>query len=852
MTHPYRDTREHLRDELKRLDLLLWRHLVVWRTSHGGTDHGGLYVSDEQVDRLLRPSEANHTTNRTADSSQTTDRRPADSSQTTDRRPTDSSQTTDRRPAGNPDGGVVDPGEPVDSSGGPVDSPREPIGHPGEAAGSHPSDASDPAGSAHREAAPAGSARREADVDSLLLTADVDARLRTLTETIENRTDATGDETDLRLVTLRERFDLNRRQLDALLVALGPELDLKYEQVYAYLQDDLTRMRPTVGLVVRVLDGTAGDELDGRPVFSQESPLRSNGLVGLSGADGSFLSQFVEVDRRIVWYLLGEDDLDPALAEVTTQIDGESGISDALGPFADDADGTPIDRLALSDPARQRVSALAERVADGEGAADVVGAGDGGDTGNGNRPTLAWIHGPEGSGRRAVAAAVTAELDVPLLSVDARKLPPDGTADLARRLVRESRLADAAVCVHHVPDRTRDSSEEDAAEGTRQRAVLTALLSELDASDCPVFLTSEAEPAPSVLAEISAHDTAVFELGRPSFTLRRALWERMDLPAGVDPAELAAKFAFTPGQIEAAVSTARSRSAGELAAETLYEGCRLQSRERLDEIARKVEPTYTWEDIVLPEDVFTKLREVAAHVEHQGRVFEDWGFADTYSLGNGVNVMFSGPSGTGKTMAAEIVAGSAGLDLYKVDLASVVSKYIGETESNLQRIFDEAETSNAVLFFDEADALFGERSEVRDSHDRYANVEVNYLLQRMEAHDGVVILATNLKENIDDAFRRRINVSLEFPLPERDLRERIWRSIFPVDTPVGDLDWAFLAEFELTGGNVKNAALAAAFLAADEGEAVEMHHVVRAVHRELEKTGRLISMDDFGPYREFL
>ena len=292
----------------------------------------------------------------------------------------------------------------------------------------------------------------------------------------------------------------------------------------------------------------------------------------------------------------------------------------------------------------------------------------------------------------------------------------------------------------------------------------------------------------------------------------------------------------------------------ELSAEALYRGCRVQSRETLGALARRADTAYDWEDIVLPADTEAQLREVAAHVKHRGTVYADWGFEERFSLGTGMNVLFSGPSGTGKTMAAEIIAADAGLDMFKVDLATVVSKYIGETEENLKEIFDEAEHTDAVLFFDEADALFGERSEVSDSQDRYANVEVSYLLQRMEEHDGAVVLATNFKENIDDAFLRRINANVEFPRPDRESRAEIWRTIFPEETPVGDLDIGFLSGFEITGGNIKNVALTASFLAADDAatETVEMEHVVRALRRELQKTGRLVNPEEFGEYRNLV
>jgi SpoVK/Ycf46/Vps4 family AAA+-type ATPase len=280
----------------------------------------------------------------------------------------------------------------------------------------------------------------------------------------------------------------------------------------------------------------------------------------------------------------------------------------------------------------------------------------------------------------------------------------------------------------------------------------------------------------------------------------------------------------------------------------LYEACRLQAGGSLDDLAQPVPLPYTWDDIVLPTDRLERLREVAAHVAHRGTVYDDWGFAERYATGNGLVALFSGPSGTGKTMAASIVARQAGLDLYRIDLSSVVSKYIGETEKNLGRIFDEAGKGDAVLLFDEADALFGKRSEVKDAHDRYANVEVNYLLQRVETYDGVVILTTNFKRNIDEAFTRRIHLHVEFPLPDREARAAIWEGVFPEPTPVAGLDIDFLAGLELTGGNIRSAALRAAFIAAAEGTDVAMRHVVRATKRELQKAGTLVEPREFGEY----
>ena len=228
-------------------------------------------------------------------------------------------------------------------------------------------------------------------------------------------------------------------------------------------------------------------------------------------------------------------------------------------------------------------------------------------------------------------------------------------------------------------------------------------------------------------------------------------------------------------------------------------------------------------------------------VRHRHRVFGDWGFDRKLAHGKGLSALFSGPPGTGKTLAAEVLAHELGLELYKIDLSGVVSKYIGETEKNLARVFREAEASNAILFFDEADALFGKRTEVRDAHDRYANVETSYLLQKMEEYDGITILATNFQQNVDDAFLRRIRFVVELPFPDRERRREIWRHLFPPQTPLSPgIDYGFLAEhFRIAGGNIRNVVLNAAFIAAQDGGVVRMEHICQGARREYEKIGKL-------------
>jgi SpoVK/Ycf46/Vps4 family AAA+-type ATPase len=282
--------------------------------------------------------------------------------------------------------------------------------------------------------------------------------------------------------------------------------------------------------------------------------------------------------------------------------------------------------------------------------------------------------------------------------------------------------------------------------------------------------------------------------------------------------------------------------------EELWRSCREESGAALDDLAQRITPCYVFSDIVVVEQVRAQLRELASQVEQRGRVYETWGFGAQLSRGRGITSLFAGPSGTGKTMAAEILAAHLNLNLYRIDLAGVVSKYVGETEKNLRRVFDAAERSGAILFFDEADALFGSRTEVRDSHDRYANVEINYLLQRMEDYTGLAILATNRRGAVDSAFLRRLRFVIDFPFPGADERRSIWELVFPAQAAREDIDFGFLAGFELTGGSIKSIAVNAAFLAAGEQKPIQMEHLVRAAGREYTKLSKPISAAEFGAY----
>ncbi len=324
----------------------------------------------------------------------------------------------------------------------------------------------------------------------------------------------------------------------------------------------------------------------------------------------------------------------------------------------------------------------------------------------------------------------------------------------------------------------------------------------------------------------------------------------------IDPESLAVKYRFTEDQIRMIVEDARAEVGvrGEegvtLTLDDIHRICRQRMQVNFPGTVKKIEPDFSWEDLILSNDHIARLKELAYHLRHSDTVYEDWGFKGKSTSAKGIHVLFSGHSGTGKTMAAGVIAKETGLDLYRVDLAGVVDKYIGETEKNLSKIFDEAANSQAILFFDEADALFGKRSEVKDARDRYANIEVAYLLQKMEEYNGMTILATNLASNLDEAFRRRLHYMIEFPMPDKLTARKIWERVFPGEAPVGkDIDLDFLSnELQFSGGNIKNVALNAAFFAAEDDSDICMRHVMRSVRREFQKTGKPFGKEDMKKY----
>jgi hypothetical protein len=619
-----------------------------------------------------------------------------------------------------------------------------------------------------------------------------------------------------RLAWLADTFGLSAFDVDVVLIALACDIDLRYERIYAFLQDDVTRRRPTVALALDLLSGSADERLARRSHFGADAPLLQRRLLRLTSdaerATPPLLSHQLQLDEQIVRLLTDDWSLDRRLAECCVLTIAEPSPAAAV--------------------AMESSHALHELVARADEAGTAL---------------RLYFRGPDDLPKRATVEHLAAGAGMPLLALDLdRALESEGSfAELAGLACRDAWLRGGILYVVGLDQLL-------ATPRAREHAALLAALAD--------------HPGVAVLAGNGAWVTpartplAVIEVAFPAPDIvgRLACWDRSLADAGVaiagaDREALAGRFRLTAAQIGDATASACGRAAwraasegrapvdGRVTAADLFAAARAQSGRGLEAMATKVTPTYRWDDIVLPDDDVAQLREICARVGHRHRVMDDWGFAAKLPLGAGVTALFAGPSGTGKTMAAEIIAGELGLDLYRIDLAGIVSKYIGETEKNLERVFEAAE-GDAVLLFDEADALFGKRSEVRDAHDRYANIEISYLLQRMERYDGITILATNLRGHVDEAFTRRLAFAVHFPFPDDASRRRIWAGVFPAGLPLAaDADLDYLArEFKLSGGNIKNVALAAAYLAAGDGGAVTMDHLLHGVRREYQKMGKTL------------
>lgn len=596
------------------------------------------------------------------------------------------------------------------------------------------------------------------------------------------------------LEQISELFGLTSFERDILLMCACMEFYGDFAAICALAQGDPQRVYPTLSLALAALPNPHWDAI------APDAKLRHWRLIELGEGRALTLSP-LRIDERILHYLIGRQYIDERLAGIVE----------------------PLSATAELVPSQQQ---LAQRIA------------------------AIWIHpslaeklpilqlnGVEPSSKRAIAAKVCKMLGMTLHIMAVQVLPsaPAEMETLLRLWERESILSSSALLL--------DCDNIDITDLARTNAIERFI----ERVSGFVLITSR-ERIP-----IQQRPIVSFDINKPTSEEQVILWQSSlaDLEPQLNGQvkKLVTQFNLSPNTIRAACAEALgqlTRGKEQDVGQILWDACRMQARPHLDELAQRIPPAATWEDLVLPPAQAEMLQEIAAHLRQRATVYQTWGFAAKNTRGLGISALFAGGSGTGKTLAAEVLANELHLDLYRIDLSSVVSKYIGETEKNLRRVFDAAEEGGVILLFDEADALFGKRSEVKDSHDRHANIEVSYLLQRMESYPGLAIMTTNLKSSIDTAFQRRIRFAVQFPFPDATQRAEIWRRVYPENTPTHDLDAKKLAQLSVSGGNIRNIALNAAFLAADADEPVQMKHLLRAARTEYAKLEKSLTEAEIG------
>lgn len=639
---------------------------------------------------------------------------------------------------------------------------------------------------------------------------------------IHSALQSTPYDVDLRLRELRAVFDLSDAEYDVVLLCLLAECDYRYRRLFGYLQDDASRPLPPVELVVQILRPSAQTAEEGRALFEPASPLLRHRIVLLSSNELTRSMQTIRLDDRIASWLLCQDDVDRRLQGIVSE-------SSSLILWKD---------LLVEPSLQDKLHELARFLRDGRG----------------GRDASVLFHGPEGSGRWESAQAICSANDTPLLRVNVE----DALRDPTRwEFIVDLTYREAALrgCALYWADADRLFQEEQSA--FRWEYLLRVAAEARGPSFLAIRSGSEASGHFR-----SAHILRI-DFPIPDYELRKKIWsasltaeDAASVPANTADL-LASSFQLTEGQIRESVTTAhtlaknRDFTKPKITPDDLYEACRRQSGKRLISFARRLEPRpgLTLDDVILPEANKLQLRELRNRIALRNRLFSEMGL-DHMTLGRGLLALFLGPSGAGKTWSAELIASEQRMDLYKVDLSAVVSKWVGETEKHLNRIFNDAEDSNAMLFFDECDALFGARGEIKEAKDRWANSEVNFLLQRVEEYTGVVIMATNLRQNLDEAFMRRIQVVVNFPMPDATQRLGIWRRTLPRPPlcAVTDEELVGVAHrFSVSGGMIRNIVIDAAYRAlATKPAEITLRMLLDSIAREYEKANRPITQGEFG------
>jgi hypothetical protein len=585
--------------------------------------------------------------------------------------------------------------------------------------------------------------------------------------------------------TLCQIFQLSSFDREMLLLCAGMEFDSGWAELCAAVQGDPRKNYPTLGLALSAMPGATWSSL------TPNAPLRRWQLLEI-GAGNALTNSPIRIAERILNYIAGTQHCDEQLTGLIQPVNASTSL-------------VPSHQQVVENMTK----AWTQAIEAGSRLADL--------------PVI-QLCGEDALSKRAIAHQACHKVGLYLHGMSAEVIPNDNPSAYRIKSLceREYLLSDTTLLL--------DCDHLDQVDAQRESAIAQLI----DSLELPLIITGRDRRRQRQRSIIT------FEIHHPTTEEQRFLWQQSLTPF---PADFAAKIPTLVSHFNlgsAAIQTAclQAQNMPEPTPQILWDACRVQARPRLDELSQRIESSADWEDLILPDQERRVLQEVAAHVKQRSHVYENWGFGAKSKRGLGISALFAGGSGTGKTMAAEVLAKELQLDVYRIDLSSVVSKYIGETEKNLRRVFDAAEGGGVILLFDEADALFGKRGEVKDSHDRYANMEVGYLLQRMEAYRGLAILTTNLKGSIDQAFLRRIRFIVQFPFPDATQRAEIWRRSFPAQTPLAELDFAKLAKLNVAGGNIRSIVLNAAFLAASAGDSVDMSHILQAAKSEYLKLER--------------
>ena len=646
------------------------------------------------------------------------------------------------------------------------------------------------------------------------LSSDEKKELKSLRKAFIERVLATGAaEISFPLIRLLLCLSLDAFELFCVTALLCCEVNRKYEKLFAYIQDDIAKKTPTAETLIRL--------------FAEPYDRVSDYFMYFSG------------DAVIPWFIAASDGLGFGIAPLR--------LNDRIRAFLTNS-GNEETEFEIWRTGSQLHPLYCDKELASMAQTSVRSALP-------DKTTLVMFTGECGSGRRFQVKHCAAAVGENVLFADASGIFVGGETETAfYDLLCAAKIMDCALCItgfEYLLDNERADK-------------LSAFTSLLKRSRKwlgeRLYITSEQKWQKAQLSEdIVKLD---FDIPETDESSRLELWKAFTdgtaLAEDISAEEMAAKFHFTAGQIKAAANRAsdlmKMSGADEVSAELLHECCYSQVVAGLSTLATPIKPAYCWDDLVLPPQEVQILKEACAHVRYRHQVYGDWGFGRRAAYGRGLSVLFSGPPGTGKTMAAQVITRQLHMRMYKIQISQVVSKYIGETEKNLRQVFTEARNSNSILFFDEMDALFGKRSEVKDSHDRNANIETAYLLQQLEEYDGVVLMATNLLQNIDEAFLRRINFVVSFPFPDAPTRRRLWEKMLDVNAPVNDdIDLDFLSEsFKIAGGSIKNCVIHAAFLAAMEDVPVSMRHIVRSLVLEQRKNNIVVLREDLKEYADLV